>query len=92
MHATHGMLALMENAALLAVSNGVLDGQTTVGGYIESSHLNPSKIGDIVSATAEVTKVDGKKIKFKIFTYSGKTLLDEDKHLRFIVDKERFMR
>ena len=28
----------------------------TVGGHIESSHLKPSKIGDVVKATAEVTK------------------------------------
>ena len=90
--ATPAMLALMENAAMLAVSNELSDGQTTVGGYIESSHLSPSKIGDIVSATAEVTKVDGKKIEFKVSAYSGETLLGEGKHLRFIVDKERFMR
>ena len=77
---------------MLAVSNELSDGQTTVGGYIESSHLSPSKIGDIVSATAEVTKVDGNKIEFKVYAYSGETLLGEGKHLRFIVDKERFMR
>ena len=87
-----GILALMENASMLAVSNELSDGQTTVGGYIESSHLSPSQIGDIVSATAEVIKVGGKKIEFKVSAYSGETLLGEGKHLRFIVDKERFMR
>ncbi len=90
--ATPAMLALMENAAMLAVSNELSNDQTTVGGYIESSHLRPSKIGDIVSATAEVIKVVGKKIEFKVSAYSGETLLGEGKHLRFIVDKERFMR
>ena len=58
---------------------------------IESSHLKPSKIGDVVKATAEVTKVDGKKIEFKVSAYSGATLLGEGTHLRFIVDKEKFM-
>ena len=90
--ATPAMLALMENAAMLAVSDELPDGQTTVGGYIEASHLRPSKTGDMVSATAEVTKVDGKKIEFKVSAYSGETLLGAGKHLRFIVDKERFMR
>ena len=90
--ATPAILALMENASMLAVSNELSDGQTTVGGYIESSHLSPSKIGDIVSATAEVIKVDGKKIEFKVSAYSGETLLGEGKHLRFVVDKERFMK
>ena len=43
-------------------------------------------------ATAEVIKVDGKKIEFKVSAYSGETLLGEGKHLRFVVDKERFMK
>ena len=51
----------------------------------------PSKIGDVVKATAEVTKVDGKKIEFKVSVYSGETLLGEGTHLRFIVDKGKFI-
>lgn len=89
--ATPAMLALMENAAMLAVANELPEGCTTVGGYIESSHLKPSKIGDRVCATAEVTKVDGKKIEFRVAAYCGDVLLGEGTHLRFIVDKERFM-
>ena len=100
--ATPAMMALMENAAMLAVADELPEGCTTVGGHIESSHLRPSKIGDIVSATAEVTKIDGKKIVFKVAAYSGErlrvgddtsgmTLLGEGTHLRFIVDRERFM-
>ena len=89
--ATPAMLALMENAAMLAVADELPEGCTTVGGHIESSHLKPSKVGDKVCAIAEVTKVDGKKIEFKVAAYSGDTLLGGGTHLRFIVDKERFM-
>ena len=89
--ATPMMMALMENAAMLAVEEELPDGCTTVGGYIESSHLKPSKIGDIVKAIAEVTKVDGTKIEFKVAAYSGDTLLGEGTHLRFVVNRERFM-
>ena len=89
--ATPAMMALMENAAMLAVDDELPEGNTTVGGHIESSHLKPSKIGDKVSTTAEVTKVDGKKIEFKISAYSGDVLLGEGTHLRFIVDRERFL-
>ena len=89
--ATPMMMALMENAAMLAVKDKLPEGCTTVGGHIESSHLKPSKVGDKVSATAEVTKVDGKKIEFKVAAYSGDTLLGEGTHLRFIVDRERFL-
>lgn len=89
--ATPAMMALMENAAMMAVAKELPEGSTTVGGHIESSHLRPTKVGDKVTATAEVTKVDGKKISFKVAAYSGDTLLGEGTHLRFIVDKERFM-
>ena len=73
--ATPMMMALMENAAMLAVKDELPQGCTTVGGHIESSHLKPSKIGDRVRAEAEETKVDGKKIEFKVAAYSGDTLL-----------------
>ncbi|WP_294746610.1 thioesterase family protein [uncultured Prevotella sp.] len=89
--ATPMMMALMENAAMLAVKDELPEGSTTVGGHIESSHLKPSKVGDVVRATAEVTKVDGKKIEYKISAYSGDILLGEGTHLRFVVDKERFL-
>ena len=89
--ATPAMMALMENAAMLAVDDELPEGCTTVGGHIQSSHLKPSKIGDVVRAVAEVTKVDGKKIEFKVAAYSGNTLLGEGTHLRFIVDREKFM-
>ena len=89
--ATPMMMALMENAAMLAVADELPEGCTTVGGHIESSHLKPSKIGNVVRAEAEVTKVDGKKIEFKVSAYSGDVLLGEGTHLRFIVDREKFM-
>ncbi len=89
--ATPVMMALMENAAMLAVADHLPEGSTTVGGHISSSHLKPSKLGDAITATATVTRVDGKKIEFKVEAYCGDTLLGEGTHLRFIVDKEKFM-
>jgi predicted thioesterase len=89
--ATPAMMALMENAAMLAVANDLPEGCTTVGGYIASSHLKPSKVGDRVTATAEVVKVDGKKIEYKVSAYSGDVLIGEGSHLRFIVDRDRFI-
>ena len=89
--ATPSMMALMENAAMLAVADHLPEGCTTVGGHITSSHLKPSKLGDTVTATATVTRVDGKKIEFKVEAHSGDTLLGEGTHLRFVVDREKFL-
>lgn len=76
---------------MMAIAEALPEGCTSVGGNIESSHLRPSKIGDKITATAEVTKVEGKKVEFRVAAYSGETLLGEGTHLRFVVDKERFM-
>lgn len=89
--ATPAMLALMENAAMLAVADHLPEGCTTVGGHITSSHLKPSVIGDTVTATATVTRIDGKKIEFHVEAHCGDTLLGEGSHLRFIVDRNKFM-
>lgn len=88
--ATPMMMALMENAAMLAVKDELPEGCTTVGGHIDSSHLKPSKVGTVVRAEAEVTKVEGKKIFFKVSAYDGDRLLGEGTHLRFVVNKEKF--
>lgn len=89
--ATPRMLALMENAAMLCVAPCVDEGCTTVGGYIESSHIKPSKLGAEVSATATLTKVEGKKLLFNVKAEMDGVLLGEGTHVRFIVDKEKFL-
>ena len=89
--ATPAMMALMENAAMLAVKDSMPDGRTTVGGHIESSHMKPSPIGSKVEATAVLEKIEGRKLYFKVSARQGETLIGEGSHLRFIVDRERFM-
>ena len=90
--ATPAMMALMENAAMLAVAPELPEGSTTVGGHIESSHLKPTPLGVEVKAEATLTKVDGRKLYFTVKAMQGDTVIGEGTHLRFIVDRERFMR
>ncbi len=89
--ATPAMMALMENAAMLAVAAELPEGSTTVGGYIESSHVKPSPISAEISATATLEKVDGRKLYFSVTAAQGDTIIGEGTHLRFVVDKERFL-
>ena len=89
--ATPAMMALMENAAMNAVKECLPEGRTTVGGHIESSHIKPSPIGSTVKATAVLEKIDGRKLYFKISAHQGEALIGEGTHLRFIVDRERFL-
>jgi len=89
--ATPMMLALMENAAMLAVAPALDNGQTTVGGHIESSHIKPSKVGANVEATATLTKIDGRKLTFSVVARMNGEVIGEGTHLRFIVDREKFL-
>lgn len=89
--ATPVMLALMENAAMLAAANELEEGQTTVGGHISSSHLKPSMVGATVEATATLTKVDRRKLFFHVVARQDGEVIGEGEHLRFVVDKQRFM-
>lgn len=89
--ATPAMMALMENAAMLAVASELEDGETTVGGHIESSHLRPTSVGTEVAATATLEKIDGRKLYFKIVVRQGETIIGEGTHLRFIVNREKFL-
>lgn len=89
--ATPRMMALMENAAMLAVAVELHDGETTVGGHIESSHLAPTPVGATVTATATLKEIDGRKLHFDIEAWQGDTLIGRGTHLRFIVNRDRFM-
>ena len=89
--ATPTMMALMENAAMLTVASELEDGDTTVGGHIESSHLRPTPVGAEVSATAILEKVEGRKLYFKIIALQGDVVIGEGTHLRFIVSREKFL-
>lgn len=89
--ATPAMVALMENAAMLAVALKVEEGETTVGSMISTSHLKPSKIGNTISAIAELIEVDGRKLTFKISAYDGETLIGEGEHIRYVVNREKFL-
>ena len=89
--ATPAMVALMENAAMLAVALRLEEGETTVGSMISTSHLKPSRIGATILATAELTAVEGRKLTFKVAAYDGETLIGEGEHIRYIVNREKFL-
>ena len=89
--ATPAMVALMENAAMMAVALHLGEGETTVGSMISTSHLKPSKVGRSISAIAELTEVEGRKLVFKISAYDGETLIGEGDHIRYVVNREKFL-
>ena len=89
--ATPALVALMENAAMNAVKDQLPEGSTTVGAFIETTHVKPSPLGEEVSATAVLEKEEGRKLTFRITASDTKGTVGEATHIRYIVDRERFM-
>lgn len=88
---TPAMIALMENAAMQAVAAELPAGSTTVGGEITATHLKPSGLGTEIAASAVVTAVEGRKITFTVGVRDAEGLIGEGTHVRFVVDRERFL-
>ncbi len=89
--ATPAMAALMENAAMTAVATSLEEGQTTVGSELNTTHVKPSGIGAMVTATAVLKAVDGRKLTFDVIAHDEQGLVGEGTHVRFVVDRDRFM-
>ena len=89
--ATPAMVALMENAAMNAVAEALPEGSTTVGSEMNTTHIKPSGIGTEVSATAVLTSVEGRKLTFKVSAVDQVGTIGEGVHVRYVVDREKFM-
>jgi predicted thioesterase len=89
--ATPSMVALMENAAMMAVASALPEGSATVGTQINTSHIKASPIGVTVTASAELTEVEGRKLTFAVKAWDEKGVIGEGVHTRFVVDRERFL-
>lgn len=89
--ATPAMVALMENAAMLAVAPHLDEGASTVGVEIATSHIKASPLGASIWASAELVAIDGRKLSFEVKAWDSQGTIGEGKHTRFVVDKERFL-
>ena len=89
--ATPAMVALMENAAMLAVADYLPEGSTTVGAMMNTSHVKPSPVDEMIQATAVLTGIEGRKLTFSIKAEDSKGVIGEAEHVRYIVDREKFM-
>ncbi len=89
--ATPAMVALMENATMLAVADALPEGFTTVGSEMNVRHIKPSPVGAQITAVALLTAVEGRKLTFDVSAYDGEEQIGTGVHVRFMVDIERFM-
>ena len=88
--ATPVMVGLMEEAALNAVEGLLPAGHQTVGIRLDISHTAATPVGMRVSARAEVVKVDGRRITFRVVAQDEQGIIGEGVHERIVVNVARF--
>ena len=90
--ATPMMVTAMENAALNAVRDYLDPGESCVGTLVNVKHLAATPAGHMVTATAEVTKVDGRRIEFNVSARDETEEIGNGTHERMVVDMDRIDR
>lgn len=89
--ATPAMVALMEHAAMSAVASVLPEGSTTVGAEMNCTHIKPSGLGAVITATAVLTEVEGRKLTFNVGARDAEGMIGEGVHIRYVVDRTKFL-
>lgn len=89
--ATPAMCALMEEAACAAVNTHLEVDSGTVGISLNITHDRATALNDTVTATATLTKIDGRKLIFSVEAKDSKGIIGKGTHERFIINNEKFM-
>jgi fluoroacetyl-CoA thioesterase len=89
-YATPAMIALMEAAALSAVDPHLSDGQVTVGVEVSVKHISATPIGEGITAMAEITKIEGRRIHLEVRAWDERELIGIGMHIRYIIEAKDF--
>jgi len=89
--ATPRLIALCEEAAILALEHELDPGETTVGMQVQLDHLAPTGVGHTIMAEATVEKVSGRRIIFTVSVDDERGLVAVGRVTRVVVDAERFL-
>lgn len=87
---TPRVIALCEQAAVAAILNRLDPEMTSVGISISLDHLEPIAVGGTVIASATVTGVDDRSVKFDVIVSEDTTTVARGVHTRVVVNRARF--
>jgi len=85
------MIMAMENAALNAIKPYLEAGESAVGTRVDVQHLAATPAGRTVTAEAEVTRIAGKQVAFRIDASDGVQRIGTGTHERMIIELARFI-
>ena len=88
--ATPVMINMMEAAALDAIERLLPEGHQSLGTHLNVGHYAATPVGMTLRATAQVTKIDGRNIEFRVEAFDNKERIGDGTHARVVVNVERF--
>lgn len=88
--ATPVMIMIMENAALNAIKPFLDPGESAVGSRVDVLHLAATPVGHKVKGKAEVIRVDGRRIEFKVRATDKGQEIGIGTHERMVIDLAKF--
>ena len=88
---TPQLIALMENAAMEAVSQHLEEGFATVGTKISVEHISATPLGMNVTAKASLVNIENRKLSFEISAFDEAEKIAFGTHERFIIHEEKFV-
>jgi fluoroacetyl-CoA thioesterase len=88
--ATPVMINLIEAAALSAVEHLLPAGHQSLGTHLDVRHIAATPVGMKASATAELVKVEGRTLSFRVEARDEIDLIGDGIHERVVVNVERF--
>jgi len=88
--ATPVMINLMEAAALAAVEHLLPVGHQSLGTHLSVGHYAATPVGMRLRATAEVARIDGRNIEFRVEAHDEVERIGDGTHVRVVVNVERF--
>ena len=88
--ATPVLVNLLEAAALKAVEHFVPAGHQTVGTLLNVKHVAATPVGMRVRAQAEVTRVEGRMLTFRVWAEDEVEPIGEGEHQRVIINLDKF--
>jgi predicted thioesterase len=88
--ATPVMINVMEAAALAAIEHLLPIGHQSLGTHLDVGHYAATPVGMRLRATAEVTKIDGRNIEFRVAAFDDKEQVGGGTHSRVVVNVARF--
>jgi len=88
--ATPVMINLFEAAALACCEQYLPPGHQSLGIHLDVRHIAATPVGMRVTATAELVKVDGRTLTFRVEAHDERELIGDGLHERVVVNVERF--